>query len=503
MAGIGLEPQQNLEIPQLVQPLQAGVLQSAAAQLADAFRQGQITANDIIERYGTLAKTREKATIQDLDEFVSPEAIQSRKDVLQSVGARARLSGKIAAAALPSVGLAQDISEEQLQVASQQAKVALQEAQIAGPNNYGAMHKALRLNGVDIDDIPATGMTPELEKETKDKFRAYSRYAQTKNTAVNLLGKIKTKPAEHTTIKDGQTVTTLGPEQVHFDEAGNIIDEDTYKKLRALAHMDFNEHQEVPATVADVFSGAKTSDILKRQELLGERKKPTVESKFIPGISQLPKEEIPTPAPGGTVKAEGVVIKTEPAKLTEKAPTEAQQRAQLALSRFAESNNIQQSLKDAGYDPTAIWSWATSFFPEAIKPANRKAFDAAISLWSQGLLRLESGAAISRQEKTWYEKAFFPAVNDPPEVVMAKEKARHDVERMVSEIAQAGGVVSPESAAQARELYQQAGANAGIPATSTQAGRPSMESAAPGEKPWTAPSGKQLILTPQGWRYVQ
>jgi hypothetical protein len=38
-----------------------------------------------------------------------------------------------------------------------------------------------------------------------------------------------------------------------------------------------------------------------------------------------------------------------------------------------------------------------------------------------------------------------------------KHKMRSDVERMVAEIAQAGGIVSPESAAQAKRIYSEAG----------------------------------------------
>jgi len=94
--------------------------------------------------------------------------------------------------------------------------------------------------------------------------------------------------------------------------------------------------------------------------------------------------------------------------------------------------------------------------PEVLKSGDRKAYDSAVNAWSQGLLRLESGAAISRQEKSWYDKAFFPQVNDPPAVVASKDSMRHDIERMVSEIAQAGGVVSPESAAQAKTIFSQA-----------------------------------------------
>jgi hypothetical protein len=157
-------------------------------------------------------------------------------------------------------------------------------------------------------------------------------------------------------------------------------------------------------------------------------------------------------------------------KSTVKAPTEAQQRAELALARFSSSNDVFNYLQQRGYDPTTVTSWVNSFLPEILKSGDRKTYDAAVDAWSQGLLRLESGAAISKQEKTWYDKAFFPQVNDPPTVVENKSRMRRDIERMVGEIAQAGGIDSPESKAQvariadeAKKVYSEAGAAAGVP----------------------------------------
>lgn len=156
------------------------------------------------------------------------------------------------------------------------------------------------------------------------------------------------------------------------------------------------------------------------------------------------------PAPGGGFFVGG------PKPETIKAPTEAQGRAQLALSRFSESSDMIAALKTANYDPTSIGSWMNSVLPQVLKSGNRKTYEAAVDAWAQGLLRLESGAAITPKEKTWYMTSFFPQVNDPPSLVTQKELMRNGIERMVGEIAQAGGVISPESVEHTKRIYAQA-----------------------------------------------
>lgn len=64
----------RIDVNQLVRPAEAVVEPRAVAQLTDAFRQGVVTADDIISRIGTLGKTREKAEVMGLEEQLSPEA---------------------------------------------------------------------------------------------------------------------------------------------------------------------------------------------------------------------------------------------------------------------------------------------------------------------------------------------------------------------------------------------------------------------------------------------
>jgi len=52
------------------------------ALLADAFRQGFVTTDDIMERVGERAQLKKKADVMSLQEFVSPDAIEARQNQL-------------------------------------------------------------------------------------------------------------------------------------------------------------------------------------------------------------------------------------------------------------------------------------------------------------------------------------------------------------------------------------------------------------------------------------
>ena len=90
-------------------------------------------------------------------------------------------------------------------------------------------------------------------------------------------------------------------------------------------------------------------------------------------------------------------------------------------------------------------------------------FDTAASLWSQGLLRLESGAAISNQEKGWYERAFFTQPGDSLPVQAAKTASRKSIEEAVALSATAGNI-SPEIIQRVKDIYSSKGAVMNLPA---------------------------------------
>jgi hypothetical protein len=75
----------------------------AVVNLANAFRSGFITADDIIQRSGESAQLKQKAEVQLLSEQVSPEAIAARAAQRDAAAAQAGLVGAQAGAQLPLV----------------------------------------------------------------------------------------------------------------------------------------------------------------------------------------------------------------------------------------------------------------------------------------------------------------------------------------------------------------------------------------------------------------
>lgn len=77
----------------LVQPIKPVVDTAAVDALSRAIRAGQVSTDDFIERYGELAQAKKIAGVQGLHEFISPEAIESRKAQRKTEGARASAEG--------------------------------------------------------------------------------------------------------------------------------------------------------------------------------------------------------------------------------------------------------------------------------------------------------------------------------------------------------------------------------------------------------------------------
>jgi len=483
MAGFGREPDVQLrpELSTNRTPVDFGVEQNAVAHLADAFRQGLVNADDIISRYGTLAKTKERAQIQGLDEFISPEAIQGRQNQLKAANTEAVLKS----------------SPEY--VATQEA-VLRDTLNKANSGDYDSMRQAMITKGWAVPDFdPKTGWNDATRKDTSKAFNEFVNYHDSVSSAKAELDSIKpiTVKEKTETVENGQSKTVTKDIIKYVDSSGVEVDAKEYQKIRKFAAMTPSMWRHMGRPQFVELSGIKPGKF--GGGVSGPLSEPEVTPKAAGAAAPLPTVTTETQSPGIVTS-----IETKPVdKSTVKGPTEAQQRAELALARFASANDVFNTMKAQGYDPTSVTSYVNSFLPEILKSGDRKTYESAMDAWSQGLLRLESGAAIARQEKSWYERSFFPQINDPPSLVENKARMRADIERMVAEIAQAGGVNSPESkaqadriAAEAKKIYEQAGANLG----GTERFRPG---AAPTGKVTTTSTGKKLIFDGQNYRYVQ
>jgi len=133
-----------------------------------------------------------------------------------------------------------------------------------------------------------------------------------------------------------------------------------------------------------------------------EARKAAGESYFIPGPGAEPKD---------------------------KSLTDSQAKMFNFVQRAEEANRIFAGLSDQ-YNPGAAHRYVTSsqLFPNFLQSADEQAYRSGMSIWSQGLLRLESGAAIAYKEQKWYERAFFPVPGDTQNTMIQKARARHMLE---------------------------------------------------------------------------
>lgn len=181
----------------------------------------------------------------------------------------------------------------------------------------------------------------------------------------------------------------------------------------------------------------------------------------------------PAPAaPAGAATPAGLQVKLPPQNPhAGRAPTDVQIKAANFVARSLGANEVFQNLQNAGYDPGATKNWVQDFFvgPLAgLKSADQREYNSARDSWLQGLLRLESGAAISTKEESWYRNVFFPGLNDPPAVQKQKELMRSDVERVADTVARGGGLDAGELYAirkQAESLSQASTSASGSPAS--------------------------------------
>lgn len=475
----------------LIGKAEAVVEPRAVAALAEAFRNGQISAEDVLSRASHLSKQKEKLDLQLLSEATSPQGQAARSTATQAATAKNQQTIAQTGATMPLIEPAAGLAAAQID-----EQMGLQKYPAAGFFKQYA---------------PALGLQAPLDPDGKPD---YAKMAQV-GAQLALWQTNKSRAADE--LKNIKYEASAdGTQIIPVTHQGTPVAVSHVKMLQDQIQKPFQFIEPGQAATTPGAAAAPTTPA-QPQTLTGpaaQQAADAAEMKAFGTISTYPGENkaaLVTPkTPTTAVKPEITPIGTQlgdtsfslgPPKakdLQNKAPTEAQQRAELALSRFAQSNDMMNSLKQAGYDPTSIGSWINGMLPQILKNGDRKAYDAAVDAWSQGLLRLESGAAISRQEKGWYERAFFPAVNDPPAVVESKASMRHDVERMVAEIAQAGAVVSPESAAQAKRIYEQAGAAVGAPPVV--GGQPQAGQGQPG-KVMTFTNGKKFQRDANGQLY--
>lgn len=286
MAGIGADAVQPLNINpnqylgQAVQPMESVVNPSAIAALSEAFRSGQVSADDIISRYGEVAKNKDKATIQGLHEFISPEAIQARKNTTQAANVDAILK-----------------SSPEYQAAQEATFLDIKNKAEAG--DHTAMRQTMLAKGWPAPSFdPKVGWTPEVRKATEEAFQEFANYFDNIAAAKAFVDDAESAPikSSKTVIENGNEKTTVTETARHISKStGQLVDEKLLGKARASAsqtpnmwrHMGKPQFLEVFGVKPGKFGGGVS----------GPLEEPTIDTTVdtFPAIGVTPKAAAPAP----------------------------------------------------------------------------------------------------------------------------------------------------------------------------------------------------------------
>lgn len=174
MPGLGAPPNAvvNPDVSSLIGLAAPVVEPRSTAMLTDAFRQGFITSDDILERVGTRAREKKKLelaqTQQALADVTDPALVEARRNTQLAAGAQAK-------GALDRAPLEQKAREAEL-------KAAIYDAQ-ATPGGFNEMQKALSQAGYPVAIDTNTGLTDSNKAEITKRFAALAEYTNRKTEA--------------------------------------------------------------------------------------------------------------------------------------------------------------------------------------------------------------------------------------------------------------------------------------------------------------------------------
>lgn len=500
----------------------------AVASLSEAFRSGFITADDVLKRAGTLGKTREKAELMALQEQTSPEAQQARSLARQAATTQNQT-------AVDTAGLAKQARETELQAAIWKAQAA--------PGDYELKLNALTRGGVNVPVSLEGGLTEEQRAKIDQEFADLSDFTQQQAMADQWIKGTEAKnlTLKHTDaagniveeIKPGALLTGPDKQSLAPDKFKSIIQyrNTPYNLWKAQGKAKFTNlfgspgvtpppaaviPTAVPATPPVPLTIEQTNQ--KRAQLVNQGLPANTwsdkqVSEYSAPVAAAPPAPVVTPKPtavptkpeitpvtakpvvGEATPGGGIITEVKEAPIGGKPYHETQVRALSAVARAQSANKVFDDLDKKGFNPAsklsqlrmAAYKQGTLGKLAAtygqITPEERS-YAAASENWLQGILRAESGAAISQREQAWYENNFFPGIDDPVSVQAFKAGNRKAMDKAMEAVVV--GQMSPDE-------YESFRSSIGVvpPAGNDNAGAPSKIVDIPGlGKVQSLPNGK-------------
>lgn len=432
----------------------------AVAALTEAFRNGQVTANEIHDR------------------FVNAPAVEARAKFASDPQV-------LAAAKKQAIEQANQTELENSAIKQKMAHDALLETV---PFPVREMQKDLEQAGWPVMEAPNS---PTFAQEVGRRFRVLQDYKTNKAFAASDLAIAKDQSIKN---KSGATVLTK------INKDTNEVIDPSKLAIPAAFNAMFPTVQEYdkagsPKYTSVIFGNAPGTVAATPQ--------PVQPPPNGPGIPQdMPIPQLPDNSQGSGVP--GLVTEEAP---PDKPGSEVATRAATFVARAGEADKVFKALDAQGFDPASWASKAQDYFYgplAAAKTTEKRQYDAAMNGWIQGLLRLESGAAISSKEQSWYSETFFPGLNDPPAVQQQKAALRAGVEQVASAIAGQGNLDSA-SVLKLNGILEDASKIAPPRYANQAASAPQQNASAPFNHPTygrvrlvTSPNGRQYLESVEG-----
>jgi len=241
MAGIGATQPGVItpNVSQLIGKPEDVVSPSAVSLLGDAFRKGIITSEDIMDRVGSVAQAKNKATIMAAQEYTDPQAVEARKIAQQAANARAKAQERESLAAVQYAPL------------HEQADKAKTIRAIQNDETLGESEKIAAIFGLAAEPLPKTPegfVDVNAAKTTASDIRQWSSFLQ-QTQAVKAGVKFEKRD-----IVDPSTGQSTGEELAPFSQVhGRFLTPEEYTKVQADANsaQDFQswrKARQAPAT---------------------------------------------------------------------------------------------------------------------------------------------------------------------------------------------------------------------------------------------------------------
>lgn len=439
---------------------------SNATVVGDAMRKGFITAEEVVDRIGQRAQAKNAADIAQsqaavpvaqaqamaAQEAMSPQAQAMRSQQMQNTAMMDDLKMR---------ALKYDVISKPNQL---EPKLALLVGKGIQPPAFGPegpstddINTINKLVGDVMEYDQSVGVAKEIAQkhfqpqlEETEHFSADGSSKKVVSPVYNTpLGKLDENQFKNAVKHSQQSFASwlVGPkqsaQQAIFGAPGQFSGASTPASAEALPAPISEEQTNRNRAALVERGGMLIEDVQKlTPEQINSLVQPAVQKLTAP-LSELVIE--PTLPPGGRVS----MIKEAPNRmLHQRPPTEKEVSAATAYPRMEIGEVAINNLAKRGYDFASpsnialeqlsvlatkvpvIGGFLRTPIPDDVKEAvNVK------SGWAQGLLRLESGAAISRHEESWYASVLFPQPGDAPQTVQQKTLLRKEIMGVIFKIA--------------------------------------------------------------------